>query len=115
MKPTLFIALFLTWIVAWVAYAAPLQVQVSQRILTPNGDGINDRVIFNVTAPEAGSIETSVVNARGRRIAGLIPGPQGHFEWDGKDSQGRVVESGVYLVQISQESALWSGVVAVAK
>jgi len=113
MKSTFFIVLFLA--VARPVCAAPLQVQISQRILTPNGDGINDQVAFHVTSPEEGSINTSVLNSRGRRIAGLIPGTQGHFEWDGKDSQGRIVESGVYLIQISQGSGLWNGVVAVAK
>jgi hypothetical protein len=115
MKSTFFIVLFFVGVVVSPLYAVPLQVQMSQRILTPNGDGINDRVVFHVTAPAEGSIDTSVVNSRGRRIAGLIPGAQGHFEWDGKDSQGRIVASGVYLVQISQGPGLWNGVVAVAK
>ena len=115
MKSSLIITLFFAGIMAQPVGAVPLQVQMTPRILTPNGDGINDRVVFNLTGPQEGSVETAVVNNRGRRIAGLIPGTQGHFEWDGKDSQGRIVDSGIYLVRISQGSASWNGVVAVAK
>jgi len=106
MKTTPFLASF---------FAAALAVQMSGRILTPNGDGINDAVAFHLAEPAESSLRSVVYDVRGRHVADLAMVSPGQWRWDGRDSSGRVVESGVYLVQISQDASLWSGVVAVAK
>ena len=48
-------------------------------------------------------------------MAELIPVSSAQLRWDGKDYAGHVVASGMYLVQISENSSLWNGIVAVAK
>jgi len=98
----------------WLATAI-LAVQMSGRVLTPNGDGINDSVAFNLPASETGIPHAQVYDVRGRRVAELLPSSSNQMRWDGRDYAGRVVASGVYLVQISEDAALWNGVVAVAK
>ena len=95
--------------------AVGLAVQMSGRILTPNGDGINDSVGFTVPESASGLPRAEVYNLRGQRIAELPLVSPTQLRWDGHDATGRPVESGVYLVQISEDSSLWSGVVAVAK
>lgn len=92
-----------------------LAVQMSGRILTPNGDGINDSVVFNFPVSESAAPSARVYDISGRCITALSPVSATQLRWDGRDSAGRVVESGVYLVQISEASSLWNGVVSVAK
>ena len=95
--------------------AAVLAVQMSGRILTPNGDTINDSVGFSIPEFASGTPRAEVYNLRGQRVARLSPVSPTELRWDGHDAAGRAVESGVYLVQISEDAALWSGVVAVAR
>jgi hypothetical protein len=95
--------------------AVGLAVQMSGRILTPNGDGFNDSVGFTVPEPVSGLPRAEVYNVQGRRVAELSPVSPTQLRWDGHDASGRTVESGVYLVQISEDAALWNGVVAVAR
>ncbi|MBU1078634.1 MAG: gliding motility-associated C-terminal domain-containing protein, partial [Spirochaetes bacterium] len=63
-----------------------------EKICTPNGDGINDLVIFGGSP---GSFEISLFDVTGREIRKIKERPV----WDGKDSRGRVVESGAYIYQ----------------
>src|SRR5581483_6710425 len=91
-----------------------LAVQMSGRILTPNGDGVHDTVLFNL-AGSGSAPQSEVYDARGRRIAQLESLSPTQLAWNGKDLAGRPVSSGVYLIQISQDSALWSGIVTVAR
>jgi hypothetical protein len=98
-----------------IVAAALLAVQMNGRILTPNGDGVNDSVVFNLADTPAGLPRAQVYDVRGRRVAELAPVSPTQLRWDGRDYAGRAVESGVYLVQISEDSALWNGVVAVAR
>jgi hypothetical protein len=100
----------------WTSLAAAvLAVQMSGRILTPNGDGIHDNVSFTVPAGLAAIPRAQVFDVHGRRVSGLAAASPTQLRWDGRDYAGRVVESGVYLVQISADAALWNGVVSVAK
>jgi hypothetical protein len=100
----------------WTSLAAvALAVQMSGKIVTPNGDGINDTVAFTLPANLTGSPRAEVYDVRGHRVANLAPVSANQLRWDGRDYAGRVVSSGVYLVQISEDAALWSGLVAVAR
>src|ERR1700733_2796633 len=94
-------------------FAAALAVQMSGRILTPNGDGIHDSVAFTLAQPPTNVPRAQVYDVRGRRVRELALVAPTQLRWDGRDSSGRIVGSGVYLVQISEEASLWNGVVAV--
>lgn len=84
-------------------------VRPLQKIITPNGDNVND------TLPFVGLVngdEVKIFDIRGRRIrtlSGVAP------EWDGRDDGGSIVESGVYIYQYTSQGERVSGVVAVAK
>ncbi len=79
----------------------------AERIITPNGDGINDVAVF-----ATGIDEVKIFDVRGRRIKS-IPGPTP--QWDGTDDSGNIVESGVYIYQFTSSGDRVSGVIAVAK
>ncbi len=79
----------------------------AERIITPNGDGINDKAVFG-----SGIDEVKIFDIRGRRVRS-IPGPTP--EWDGTDDSGVIVESGVYIYQYTTSDDRVSGVIGVAK
>jgi len=79
-----------------------------QKIITPNGDGINDTLEFGNLDPET---VIDIFDVNGRRVRHM----QGMFVWDGRDDSGNIVESGVYIYQFKKDGKVVSGVVAVAK
>jgi len=61
-------------------------------------------VIAFELAQDAPQVELAIFDTAGRRVAGLLDGPQtaGRHElrWDGRDGAGRSLESGVYLCRL---------------
>jgi len=85
--------------------AADLRPQ--ERIITPNGDGINDTANFSGVDGDV-----HIFDVRGRRVRTLHgPSPV----WDGRDDDGGIVPSGVYIYQYSAQGERVSGVIGVAK
>ena len=84
-------------------------VRPKEKIITPNGDGINDFAQFGIS----GDFEISIFNVQGSRIR-LI---QNINVWDGKLDDGRTAESGVYVYQVrsSQLDKPVSGTIGVAR
>jgi len=71
---------------------------------TPNPFNPRTSIAYRVEA--AGGVHLAVYNVRGQRVRTLFEGSQavGEYEatWDGSDSQGRSLSSGVYFVRLSQ-------------
>jgi hypothetical protein len=86
---------------------ASADLRPNERIITPNGDGINDVARFGT-----GIDEVKIFDMRGRRVK-VLPGPTP--QWDGTDDTGKIVESGVYLYQYTSLGDRISGVIGVAK
>jgi len=106
-----------------VASHAPTPSQISltkvyPRIITPNGDGWNDKAIFQFDNPQLLPLSGQVFDMTGARVAPLTagPNPDSTLQWDGKDSSGRPVPAGIYLyeVDISGSSPI-TGTVVVAR
>ena len=94
---------------------------VSNRFITPNGDGRNDNVIFTFSNPTDASVTGKIYDLRGRLIVSdLPPGPtsppvgSGTLMWDGK-AGGRAVPSGVYIYEIRSAGHAFSGAVVVIR
>ncbi|MGY8823686.1 MAG: FlgD immunoglobulin-like domain containing protein [Candidatus Latescibacterota bacterium] len=81
--------------------------------VTPNGDGINDRLTIDYTLfrlPAPIPVELNIYDLQGRRVGQVdlgiqSAGPQ-HVEWGGRDSKGRVLAPGLYLLEIALRAEL---------
>ena len=82
--------------------------QLSPRVFTPNGDGINERTelsfsVFRMEGP--GSFDAGVYDLAGRRVrdlsfARLRASGEHRITWDGRDDRGELLEPGLYLVRV---------------
>ncbi|MCE2447189.1 MAG: hypothetical protein J4F35_01995 [Candidatus Latescibacteria bacterium] len=85
-------------------------LSLSNRVLTPNGDGISDQLridldLFKVLDPRP--VIIGVYTLTGHRVAlisdaATTAGRQ-TYEWDGRDGQGRTVAPGIYILRVTAE------------
>lgn len=89
---------------------------LSNRFITPNGDGMNDNAIFTFDNPNSASVTGKIFDRQGRLVVGsLLPGPTSNsLMWDGK-ANGRTVPSGVYIYVIQGEGQTYSGTLVIVK
>lgn len=91
--------------------------RISNRVLTPNGDGKNDRVVFEFY--NAADLEFSgrIFDLNWALVAHMSPGTEDDsdsLQWDGK-RQGSVVPSGVYIYRIRAENKIFTGIILVIR
>ncbi len=103
--------------------AAPTQFGLSRgspypRVITPNGNE-NRRVFFFADNPTDADIVGTIYDIRGAKVRSLsVDGnsPTANaLVWDGRDENGAVVPSGVYLYEIEAGKESVTGTVAVAR
>jgi gliding motility-associated-like protein len=86
-----------------------------EKIITPNGDGMNDIAVFDGLDGQPYYFTVKIMDIQGRQIRTL----EQFGRWDGRDDQGNTVEGGVYLYQISLNEGFGgrtvSGLITVAK
>ncbi len=83
-----------------------------EKVITPNGDGINDELNFSF-GDLTQSVDVDIFDVNGHRVRSLAS--PNNLKWDGRDDSGKVVESGVYIYQYTVDGKRVSGLVAVAK
>jgi len=102
-----------------VARAEAFSIDVSgqsHKIITPNGDGWNDSVVFRFENPERLDVKGKIYDLSGAFVADMKSGPeQNSLLWDGKDNDGRVVKSAVYIFQIQAGGNVFNGTIVVAR
>ena len=85
-------------------------LSLSNRVLTPNSDGISDQLqidldLFKVLDPRP--VIIGIYNLTGHRVALISDAATtaGHqtYQWDGRDSQGRTVAPGIYMLRVTAE------------
>ena len=98
------------------------------RIVTPNGDSRNDRVIFCFDNPADSDASGRVYSLLGSEVAPMAPRgsapagcPTGIFPssaqalvWDGR-SNGAAVHSGIYVYRITSELKTYTGTLFVVR
>ncbi len=90
--------------------------EVKPRVITPNGDALNDVVFFQFDTSVAGlPIEGDIRDIRGARVSGMeMNVAEDALIWDGRDDNGRTSPSGIYIysIKIGQNQATGTVVVA---
>jgi hypothetical protein len=93
-------------------------LEVKPRILTPNGDTLNDVVQFKFDDTLAGRpLETEIMDIHGAKVANLsfAQNADATLEWNGKDSGGNALPSGIYIYSIQLGHHKATGTVVVAR
>ena len=80
----------------------------SEKIITPNGDGINDTLLFSGLT---GTYEIKIVDITGRLVRVITDVPY----WDGKDMNGNNAHGGVYVYMLKQNGKIIKGTVVIAR
>lgn len=89
--------------------------QLSNKVLTPNGDGRNDKTVFLFDNPRDAAYSGKIYDRQGAFIADLVPGVLANsLQWDARGG-GRVVPGGVYIYQIRGEDKVFSGTLLVVR
>ena len=89
---------------------------ISGRVITPNGDGLNDFVIFTYDpGPSNAAVRGRIYDVTGSFVAEMAPGiVPNTLQWDGK-MNGRAATSGVYIYKIEGDGKTYTGTVVVAR
>ncbi|MCC7265443.1 MAG: hypothetical protein IT369_23305 [Candidatus Latescibacteria bacterium] len=82
--------------------------RVGSRVVTPNGDGVNDELVFSFDVVRVNAerpVSAAIYDLSGRlvnQISEVRPDPRGAYtlRWTGDDQGGRRVPPGIYLARI---------------
>jgi len=89
-------------------------------VITPNGDGRNDRLFINLDNPQGVEVKGEVYDLTGTYISALqrrsrAGGMGTTLTWAGNDSKGSIVPGGTYIYRIKGEGQSFTGTVGVAR
>jgi fibronectin type 3 domain-containing protein len=89
---------------------------LSSRVITPNGDGLNDTVIFTYDPGPNNVVPTGkIFDLRGASVADMTPGlVPNTLTWNGF-MNGLPVHSGVYVYRITGDGKTFTGTIVVAR
>lgn len=89
--------------------------QLSNKVITPNGDGRNDKAVFLFDNPRDAAFSGRIYDRQGGFIADMSAGVLANtLQWDARGG-GRVVPGGVYIYQIRGEGKVFSGTLLVVR
>ena len=90
--------------------------EMSNKVITPNGDGLNDYVVFTLDNPRDSLFSGKIYDLSGALVAEMRLGTQvaDTLEWDGK-AGGNAVPRGVYVYQIKAEQKTFNGTIVVIR
>lgn len=84
---------------------------VQPAVVTPNGDGVNERVRIScilVQLQQPVQLAVRIFSLSGQRVRTLFAGAHGSgafaWEWDGRDDRGRPVPAGIYLAKVTADA-----------
>ena len=91
--------------------------EVAPRVVTPNGDLLNDVIYFKFDNTVSGlPLESQVYDIHGAKVSGMTPNSnETALLWNGKDDGGRIVPSGIYIYSIKLGDRQATGTVVVAR
>jgi hypothetical protein len=82
------------------------EITMSSRVISPDGDGADDRVVFSFTLPAPGfRVDLTVFDAEGKPVRRLLDqkkvGTVVQAVWDGTDDEARRLRPGMYVVHLA--------------
>lgn len=85
------------------------------RMITPNGDGKNDTMVFIFDNPQSAAVSGKIYDLRGALVATMTPGPVvNSLVWDPRPG-GQAVPGGVYIYQLEADGNVYNGTVVVVR
>lgn len=85
---------------------------LSEKIISPNGDGTKDSTVMTYRLPTAMPVTVQVMDDKGRALRTGRPrdsGPIGSWQWDGLDDDGRLVQDGMYELTVRNADGMALG------
>lgn len=91
--------------------------QVVPRVITPNGDLLNDVAFFKFDDSVTGlPVDGAIFDTSGAKISTLVVTSAGTaLTWNGRDDAGRIVPSGIYFYSIKIGKNAATGTLVVAR
>lgn len=83
-----------------------LQVTVSPRVISPDGDGVGDLAVITVDGPQNARYTIELYDRGGRRVRVFEDGVEylkAAYEFDGTDGNGRRLPIGIYILYIEAD------------
>lgn len=78
--------------------------KISPEVFSPDGDGMDDLTYINYTLPSGYAATIEIFNEYGRPVRHLITNStlstEGKIPWNGKDDNGRLLPTGIYIFYI---------------
>jgi gliding motility-associated-like protein len=94
----------------------PGQLNVAPNPFTPNADGFNDQVVFELSDLAVQSPQLKIFDLRGNLLATISQPQASQFRWDGNDRSGRQQPPGPYLyLLLDGDRKIASGYVVLAR
>lgn len=83
--------------------ASTLELDISPRVFSPDGDSFGDSALIVITAPKADEYTVRIYSSGGRLVRTFehkSPDLAGEYTWDGRDDSGGRVPLGLYIVYV---------------
>ena len=101
------------------------------RVITPNGDGVNDTAFICVDNPQDSEVSGKLYTLLGAEVAsfsprqpvvagapscpaGSLPASAQYLSWDGRAS-GELARSGIYVYRVTAENRAYTGTLLVVR
>ena len=87
-------------------------LRLDSAVMTPNGDGINDALVFHFDVVRVSAdkdVRLTIYDLSGRMVGEMVerrPDPRGSYalEWPGRDVSGQAVPPGIYIARIEVDA-----------